>query len=99
VPRIVVSDDILGGVLSGLPEVLAATGAVATAASVMVKAKIDKAAEVRKAEIEAETKRQEIAAETERVRIRESAETRRERIRLQGAQQRAVESPEGPPVD
>ncbi|MFG2864912.1 hypothetical protein [Streptomyces sioyaensis] len=67
-----------------------------TAVSVVVKAKIDKGAEVRKAEIEAETKRQEIEAETERTQIHESAETRRERIRQEGSQQAATHSPTPP---
>lgn len=67
-----------------LVEVVASTGALAAAASAIVKAKIEKRADVRMAEIEAETRRLEIEAETRRVRIQESAETRRERIRQEG---------------
>ncbi|MFD5419961.1 hypothetical protein ACFWJT_18280 [Streptomyces sp. NPDC127069] len=75
-----------GDVIIPLAEVVASTGALAAAASTVVKTKIEKRAEVRRAEIEAETRRLEIEAETRRTQIRESAETRRERIRQENAQ-------------
>jgi hypothetical protein len=66
---------------------------LATAASVVAKAKITKSADVRKAEIEAETERQRIATEERQAERHEGAEILREAIRAQ-AQPPAV--PPGP---
>ncbi|MCX4956872.1 hypothetical protein [Streptomyces virginiae] len=66
--------------------------------STVVKAKIEKRADVRTAEIEAETRRLEIEAETRRTQIQESAETRRERIRQQNGQPAIDPSAPAPPT-
>ncbi|WP_328967617.1 hypothetical protein [Streptomyces sp. NBC_00239] len=66
--------------------------------STVAKAKIEKRADVRTAEIEAETRRLEIEAETRRTQIQESAETRRERIRQQNGQPAIAPSAPAPPT-
>ncbi|WP_330239465.1 hypothetical protein [Streptomyces sp. NBC_00525] len=53
-----------------IPELVTGLGAAVTAASVVMKAKIDGRVEVRRAEIEAETNRLEITEETKREQMR-----------------------------